>query len=251
MNKHSNFPSKIRQDGKEFYLELLKEFPDSINWDEKKQRLLERVQEHGARTLNDRELISLLFCDRFRTEQIENVLDELFAKFDSFHGIISATSIRLKEVTGLNGRDISNINVAKEIAERLLKTKLVGKKIIHSEEDIIDHLMIDLSCLDKICVKIIFLNKIGRIISSEIFQTGTVDHVTIYLRELFSRALTLNASRIIYVRNDPAGITHFSQSDINSSKEIIRVGASLGIGLFDYLIIGQNNYASMKYSKLI
>jgi hypothetical protein len=53
--------------------------------------------------------------------------------------------------------------------------------------------------------RVLFLDKRNQLIADEVQQTGTVDHTSVYPREVVKRALELSASAIILVHNHPSG----------------------------------------------
>ena len=75
---------------------------------------------------------------------------------------------------------------------------------------------------------------------TEVHQTGTINHVPIYPREVLKRALNLNASAIIMMHNHPSGDPMPSGDDIVATKEIEKMLKTIPIRLLDHLIIGQN-----------
>ena len=61
---------------------------------------------------------------------------------------------------------------------------------------------------------VLYLDRRNRLISDERMGVGTVDHVTVYPREVIKRALALNASALILVHNHPSGDPTPSEADL-------------------------------------
>jgi hypothetical protein len=60
-----------------------------------------------------------------------------------------------------------------------------------------------------------------------------------HTREVIKRALELGASALILVHNHPSGDPTPSGSDVSVTNDLIRIVASLGITVYDHLIIGR------------
>ena len=106
-----------------------------------------------------------------------------------------------------------------------------------------------INCLSQF--RILFLDKRNQLIADEVQQQGTVDHTPVYPREVVKRALELSATAIILVHNHPSGDPTPSNADIQMTKAIVDIAATLGIGVHDHIIVGKNGHASLKGLKLM
>lgn len=75
---------------------------------------------------------------------------------------------------------------------------------------------------------------------------GTLDATMIHPREVFKAAMLCNASSIIAFHNHPSGYVEPSPDDINASVRLAEAGKLLGIKLYDHIIIGDENFVSLK-----
>ena len=87
--------------------------------------------------------------------------------------------------------------------------------------------------------RILFLDRKNVLIADEAQQTGTVDHVPVYPREVVKRALELNASALLLVPNPPSGDPTPSQADVDMTYAIRDAAEVLNIVIHDHLIIGK------------
>ena len=51
---------------------------------------------------------------------------------------------------------------------------------------------------------------------------------------------------VIFVHNHPSGDSTASEDDINLTKRLAEVGEIVGIDVLDHIILGDNNYLSLK-----
>ena len=65
-------------------------------------------------------------------------------------------------------------------------------------------------------------------------------------RRCFYEACRNKAVSIVLVHNHPSGDSNPSRQDIEVTDKISKAGEILGIHLIDHIIIGDNNYTSLK-----
>jgi len=82
-------------------------------------------------------------------------------------------------------------------------------------------------------------------------QTGTVDHTTVYVREVVKRALELSATAIVLVHNHPSGDPTPSRAEIDMTRQIVAAAKPLGVLVHDHIIVGKQGHASLKGLGLI
>lgn len=80
---------------------------------------------------------------------------------------------------------------------------------------------------------------------------GTVNHSVANSREIYIRALISGASCIALIHNHPSGDTTPSKADITIAQMLEEAGKLLGVKFVDSIIIGSNNYYSMRENNII
>lgn len=65
-------------------------------------------------------------------------------------------------------------------------------------------------------------------------------------RELFKRAILMNANSIFVVHNHPSGDANPSPTDIDATGRIALAANILGVHLLDHLIIGDGTFISLR-----
>ena len=122
--------------------------------------------------------------------------------------------------------------------------------MLSSWATVIDYCRTAMAFADKEQFRILFLDKRNQLIADEVQQVGTVDHTPVYPREVVKRALELSATALILVHNHPSGDPTPSHADIEMTKEVAKVAKTLGIQLYDHVIVGKDGHASMKGLRL-
>jgi DNA repair protein RadC len=133
----------------------------------------------------------------------------------------------------------------------LARGQVQKRPVLSSWSSVIDYCRTAMAFPDKEQFRLLFLDKRDQLIADEVQQTGTVDHTTVYPREVVKRALELSATAIILVHNHPSGDPTPSRSDIQMTQSIIELAKPLGIAIHDHIIVGKEGHASLKGLRLI
>lgn len=80
-----------------------------------------------------------------------------------------------------------------------------------------------------------------------LISQGCINMTVVSPRDVFQRALLINAHSIIVAHNHPSGDINPSSNDVEVTKTLREVGKSLEVPVVDSLIIGENgNYFSFE-----
>lgn len=97
----------------------------------------------------------------------------------------------------------------------------------------------------------IALNSSCKVLGVFFVSKGTVNASLVSSREVFLRAMLIGAVQIILCHNHPSGNITPSDSDIKLTKQMKEAGELLNILLVDHIIIGRDNYLSLKRAGLL
>ncbi len=87
--------------------------------------------------------------------------------------------------------------------------------------------------------------------NKEFYFSGTIDKTVVYPRAISEEALKRKSYAIILAHNHPNGKLEPSEYDKNLTKIIEIAAKSIGILLYDHLIVTANGYLSFKKEKLL
>lgn len=96
-----------------------------------------------------------------------------------------------------------------------------------------------------------YLDNRHRIIRFEIAFRGTIDHTTIYPREIVRRALELNAAALIVGHNHPSGVTEPSDADRLITRRLRDALELVDVRLLDHFVVGTGGVTSLAARGLI
>ena len=91
----------------------------------------------------------------------------------------------------------------------------------------------------------IALNTRSSIIGVFEISRGTVAASLLSAREILIRMLIVGATHFLICHNHPSGHLQPSKYDVDSTKNIVNAGRTIGIPLVDHLIIGDGRYVSL------
>ena len=133
-----------------------------------------------------------------------------------------------------------------EMAKRISRPIENVKTKIKTPQDIVNLLMDELKNEKREVVKVIILNSQNIILKIQTISQGGTNSVQVDTKDILMEAVKMGAPKIIMVHNHPSGETNPSKADIEFTEKLEKATEMLGIGLLDHIIIGYNQYTSIK-----
>ena len=106
--------------------------------------------------------------------------------------------------------------------------------------------MDELKLEKKEIVKVVILNSQNEIMKIQTISLGGTHSAHVEIKDILHEAIKRNATKIIIVHNHPSGNATPSKQDIEFTKNLEKACDILGIQLLDHIVIGENQYASIK-----
>jgi len=211
-----------------------------------RERLRARFLKGGPEAMPDYELLELALFAAIPRRDTKPLAKALLKRFGSFAEVIAAPRERLLEIEGVGESVASHLKIIEAAAQRLTKTKVMGRPALSSWAALLDYCTAVMARSEKEEFRVLFLDRKNHLIADEVQNRGTVDHTPVYPREIIKRALELGASSIILVHNHPSGDPTPSKADIAMTREIAGAAKALSITVHDHLVIGRGGHASFK-----
>ena len=127
----------------------------------------------------------------------------------------------------------------------------VYSKKITSPNDVVTIFEEYLKGVDREYLALATVNTKNIITSLTTVSIGSLNSSIVHPREVFKTAILGNAASIILCHNHPSGDSTPSREDIDISLRIKECGKILGIDLLDHIILGEDNYSSLKQKGII
>ncbi len=214
-------------------------------------RLRDRFMSSGPDALADVELLELVLHRAVPRREVRPLAKRLIQQFGDFNHVISAPKARLSCVVGASDATIRELKLVEAAAHRLAQARVIGTHALSSWAELMNYCKISMAHQTNEQLRILFLDRRNVLIADEAQQSGTVDHVPVYPREVVKRALELNASALILVHNHPSGDPTPSEADIAMTEKIEAAAQTVGVTLHDHIIIGKERDSSFRSLGLI
>ena len=98
---------------------------------------------------------------------------------------------------------------------------------------------------------VVFLDDRRQVLGSASVGIGKRDALSFSMRELFQRALAIEARSMIIAHSHPSGGWRPSANDLESTRRIHEIAMSLCIELIDHLIFTQSHVYSIRKGSLL
>ena len=93
---------------------------------------------------------------------------------------------------------------------------------------------------------ILILNTKNKVVAVHEVSRGTLNSSMVHPREIFKPAVLHNAAGIICFHNHPSGDTVPSKEDIEVTERLVAAGEIMGIIVMDHIIVGDDEYISLR-----
>ncbi len=199
----------------------------------------------------DYELLEMTLFAALPRRDTKPLAKVLLARFGSFAEVIAAPRERLLEIPGAGEAVVAQLKIVEAAAQRLAKTKVIGRPALSSWAALLDYCMAAMARGLREEFRVLFLDRKNILIADEVQSRGTKDHTPVYPREIIKRARKLGATAIILVHNHPSGDPTPSKADIDMTREIVTAAGALNITVHDHLVIGRKGHVSFKSLNLL
>lgn len=222
---------------------MSKKIKNNLNEGHRK-RLRERFKKTGLVGLHDYEFIELLLTYAIPQKDVKPIAKELIQQFNGTKGIFDASIEELTSVTGIGERAATLIKLLKEGATFYLKTRIKGKEVLSSPQDVFDFCHHAISGEKNEKFMVIYLSTKNEVIEVETLEEGTINQTAVYPRKIIEGALKHNASALIFVHNHPSGDPTPSKTDRQLTEDLKKAASTIDITVHDHIIIGRNSHFS-------
>ncbi len=209
-----------------------------------RERLRNKFISQNGDNLADYELLELILTLAIPRRDVKPLAKDLLAKFGSFSKVIAAELNELMSVSGVKENTAIAIKLIQSSCRRYLKADMSDRPIFENWDRLLDYCMASIAYDRVEQSRILYLDTKNTLIADELQQKGTVNHTSLYPREVVRRALELGATAIIMLHNHPSGDTTPSKADIDITRKISEACKVMGIVLHDHIIVGRGGSCS-------
>ena len=202
-----------------------------------RQRKKEQFREHGLDAFADHEALELLLYYAIPRQDTNPIAHRLIERFGSLEGVgeNAATLIRLlfplcRRVRTSGGRHEVIFNTRENIGAYFIELFLGERREVFYE-----------ACLDAK----------GKLLACYRLAEGSPDQVTVNMRRVVENALNANASLVVLSHNHPSGVALPSKEDNQTTLQIKRALADIGVQLVDHVIVADGDFVCLRDNGLL
>ncbi len=217
----------------------IKEMPQS---DMPQERLIHK----GAKALSNSELIAIIIRTGTVQKSAISLAAELLEHSGGLRGLIGSEVNQLRRVKGIGQSKACQIVASVELAKRVNGQIDFKATQFNGPADVYNYVIGELKFADRENFLVVGLNTKNVIIGRHLVSIGTLNQTLVHPREVFNWAIKMNCAAIIVVHNHPSGFVEPSAEDIALTSRIVEAGRILGIKVLDHIIVGNDDYYSLK-----
>lgn len=213
----------------------------------KNERPVEKLITFGAETLSNSELLAIILRCGTKGENILTLSNRVLSEINGLDNIINVSLKELTLIKGIKNSKGAQIVALAELFRRFNTLRgSINKIQINKPLDIVHLLQTEMRGLNQEILKLIVLDTKNKIIKVRDVFRGSLNSSIVHPREIYCEAIKCSGASIIMCHNHPSGDSTPSKEDINITLKIKEAGNIIGIKLLDHLIIGENNFVSLK-----
>lgn len=203
----------------------------------------EKLRKYGPAALKNYELIAVILGRGTRKEGILELSQRIMSQYGN-QAIFSEGDVgKVEKVLGLSPVQACQVAAAFELGRRLFGRQ--HEVFLRSPEEVFQYAK-DMTRLKKEHFRGLYLDTRNKLLRDDIISIGTLNTSLAYPRDVFSPALESHAAAVILIHNHPSGDPSPSEDDIGLTKRIYEASRILEIDFLDHVIIGNENYISLK-----
>lgn len=203
----------------------------------------EKLQQKGAQSLSDQELLAILLGSGTQSHDVMSVASRILKLLDETSA--NPTLDDLMNIAGVGLAKATLISAALEFSRRRIRPE--GFKISFPTDvlPLIRH-MADRKQEHFLCIS---LNGANEVIATRTISVGLVNKTQVHPREVFAEPITDRAASVIIAHNHPTGVVTPSRDDMEITEKLRAAGETLGIKVLDHIIFSHKGYYSFLENK--
>ncbi|MBR2750212.1 MAG: DNA repair protein RadC [Clostridiales bacterium] len=213
-------------------------------------RPYERLEEFGAESLSDEELLAILVRSGTKGKSAKDIATEVLSQVNLRDGLNGLSSITLEELSALEGIGRVKailIKACVEIGRRCaMQTSLMDKVQFVSSDVAKSFFAAKMTFLESEEVHVALLDAKKHLIAHDVVSKGGLSSISFISKELFRMAVRVNAAAMIVAHNHPSGDPTPSEEDVETTRDLVHCGLMIGIEVVDHIIVGRGLSISLQ-----
>jgi len=213
------------------------------------ERPRERLIKYGVNALSNAELLAIILRTGAKHQSVLNLAKSILKQTDGLKDLNDISVNELTEITGVGPSKAVQIRASIELGKRVSQSLVLREgevQTVVTPEDCFNLLGNEMKSLKQEHFVVLSLDVKQKLIAKDTIFIGAVDASIVHPREVFRMAVKRMAATIICVHNHPSGDVEPSLPDVMMTKQLMEASIVMGIPLLDHVIIGGNDYSSLR-----
>lgn len=217
------------------------------------ERPYEKLEMYGESTLSNAELLAIIIKSGTKEESSVTLAQKILSlgenkkcKQDNLKFLQELSIEEFMKIKGIGKVKAIQLKALCELAKRISRPIEQIKTKVNRPKDIANLLMDELKVEKREIVKVIIMNSQNVILKIQTIAQGGTSSAQVDSKDVLIEAVKIGAPKIILIHNHPSGESKPSGADIEFTKKIEKAAEILGIQLLDHIVIGYNQYTSIK-----
>ncbi len=222
------------------YRPTIKDLPES-------ERPRERLARWGGEALSTAELLAVILRTGAEGKSALDLAHELLSHFGGdLRKLFTASISELCQVRGIGLAKAAQLKACFELGKRVSAFSPEIKPVVRSAADAARLFLSEFRHLSQEHFACLFLDARNKVISKRTIFVGSLDASLVHPREIFRAAVRESAAKIILVHNHPSGDPSPSHEDLAITRQLVEAGKLMGIEVLDHIIIGGDQFVSLR-----
>lgn len=216
-----------------------------------RERKKRQFRENGLDSFQEHEVLELLLYYAIPRRDTNPIAHALLKRFGSLDAVFAAPEEELMRVDGIGENAAALIRLILPLYRRIRISASAEETILNSTEKA-GAFFVDRFAGER--TEIMYqacLDAKGKLLNVQKLSSGDVDFVYADIRSIVQNALLCRASAVVLAHNHPSGVALPSEADNTVTLQIHQVLQSVGVTLFDHIIVADDDFVSLRDNGLL
>ena len=217
--------------------------PENANpHEEHRKRVRKEFLENGfSDATPPHKILEMLLFYSIPRKDTNKIAHDLLNRFGSISGVVDATPTELMSVDGIGESSVALIKLLIPVFRQYKSSSVKKGNAPTSMNSICDYIMAKYIGFTKEIFAVTSFNAKGEIVGFDTLNSGDVAYVGLSTRNFVEKVLERKATSVVISHNHPTGTALPSPSDIETTKRIAALLATLNITLLDHIIVSNED----------
>ena len=216
-----------------------------------RQRKRSQFLENGLDAFQEHEVLELLLYYAIPRKDTNPIAHALLKKFGSLDAVFAAPVEELMRVEGVGENAAALIRLIQPLYRRIRISATEEETILNSVEKAGEFFVGRFAGERTESMYQACLDAKGKLLNVQRLSAGDVNFVHADIRSIVQNALLCRASAVILAHNHPSGVALPSDADNAVTLQVHRVLQSVGVTLFDHIIVADDDFVSLRQNGLL